>query len=269
MGDPMPDLALSSSALAGERPVRIHYSREGHGAALVFLHGGWGYDIYPLDAGPLIRDHLVVVPRRAGYGRSTPLEAFPPEFHRCALLETVAVLDGLGIDRAVWWGHSDGAVIAAMAAIHTPGRVRAVILEALHFYAAKPRSRAFFERMAADPDSFGARVRQTLATEHGDDRWRTVLRLDGQAWLDLASEASTPQADLYRGTLGEVRAPVLVIHGGADPRTEPGELDQILTALTDSVLSFHAEAGHSPHSEASTTDAVTRAVTAFLGSLAP
>jgi pimeloyl-ACP methyl ester carboxylesterase len=123
--------------------------------------------------------------------------------------------------------------------------------------------------MAADPDSFGARVRQTLATEHGDDRWRTVLRLDGQAWLDLASEAPTPQADLYQGTLGEVRAPVLVIHGGADPRTEPGELDQILTALTDAVLSFHAEAGHSPHSEASTTDAVTRAVTAFLGSLAP
>ena len=265
----MPVLALSSSALAGERPVSIHYSREGQGAALVFLHGGWGYDMYPLDIGPLIRDHLVVIPSRAGYGRSTPLDALPPDFHRCALLETVAVLDALGIDRAVWWGHSDGAVIAAMAAIHAPGRVRAVILEALHFYAAKPRSRSFFERMAADPDSFGERVRQTLATEHGEDRWRTVLRLDGQAWLDLASEGSAPQADLYQGRLSQVTAPVLVIHGGADPRTEPGELDAILAALPSPLLSFHPDAGHCPHSEASTNGAVTSAAVGFLGSLAP
>jgi pimeloyl-ACP methyl ester carboxylesterase len=66
-----------------------------------------------------------------------------------------------------------------------------------------------------------------------------------------------------------VTAPVLVVHGGGDPRTEPGELDRILAVLPDPVLSFHPEAGHSPHSEASTRDAVTRAVTAFLGSLAP
>jgi 3-oxoadipate enol-lactonase len=233
----------------------------------VFLHGGWGYNVYPLDTDRLARDHRVIIPSRSGYGRSTPLDTFPSEFHRCALLETLAVLDHLGIDQAVWWGHSDGAVIAAMAAIEAPHRVRAVILEAPHFYAAKPWSRSFFERMATNPDSFGKRVRQTLAIEHGKERWRTVLRLDGQAWLDLASKASSPRADVYGGRLHLASGPILVIHGGQDPRTEPGELDAILGALPDAVLEFHADAGHCPHSEASTKEAVTSAVVGFLHGL--
>ena len=53
------------------------------------------------------------------------------------------MLDQLGIEKAVWWGHSDGAVIGALAAIIAPQPVDAV-----------------FERI---------------------DRWRDVLRLDGPA----------------------------------------------------------------------------------------
>jgi len=262
----MPKVDLPSSPLAGEKPVRVDYRREGQGPPLLFLHGGWGYDIYPVDTARFARDHLVVIPSRTGYGRSTPLDAFPPDFHRCALFETLAVLDHLGVDQAVWWGHSDGAIIAAMAAIEAPHRVRAVILEALHFFAAKPRSRQFFQRMAADPGSFGERVCQILAAEHGD-RWRSVLRLDGQAWLDLATRAPSPQADIYQGRLHLASGPTLVIHGGQDPRTEPGELDAILEALPDAVLAFHADAGHSPHSEASSMEAVTIAVAGFLDEL--
>ena len=41
--------------------------------------------------------------------------------------ETVALLDALGIDRAMLWGHSDGAVIALRMAIHSPKRVAAVV----------------------------------------------------------------------------------------------------------------------------------------------
>lgn len=259
-------MILPSSPLAGGSQVTIGYRMEGDGPPLVFLHGGWGYETYPIDIGAFASSHTVVIPDRSGYGRSSELDAFPPDFHHRAALETLAVLDSLGIENATWWGHSDGAVIAAMAALHSPDRVGAVILEALHYSAVKPRSRSFFQRMATDPDSFGDAIRHTLAAEHGEERWRHVLHLDGQAWLDIASAATTMDADLYQGRLHQLGVPTLVIHGGADPRSEVGELEAILEEIPDAHLSFHVEAGHSPHSESSRHD-VTRAVTAFLASL--
>jgi pimeloyl-ACP methyl ester carboxylesterase len=262
----MPSVVLESSPLAGGKPVTISYRQEGQGPSLVFLHGGWGYDIYPIDTATLSSAHTLVLPSRTGYGRSSALDAFPSEFHYCAVIETLAVLDVLGIERAVWWGHSDGAVIAAMAAIHAPHRVEAVILEALHYFAAKPRSRSFFQRMALEPETFSEGIRRTLAGEHGERRWSDTVRHDGQAWLDLARGAASPRTDLYGGRLHEISRPALVVHGGCDPRTEPEELETILDALPEAQLSFHADAGHCPHAEAS-GDAVTRAVVEFLGSL--
>jgi 3-oxoadipate enol-lactonase len=262
----MPSVVLSSSPLAGGKPVTIAYRREGQGPALVFLHGGWGYDIYPIDTATLSAVHTVVIPSRSGYGGSSSSGALPPDFHSCAVIETLAVLDMLEIERAVWWGHSDGAVIAAMAAIQAPLRVEAVILEALHYFAAKPRSRSFFERMAFAPQTFSAGIRATLALEHGEQRWTDTVRHDGQAWLDLARGAANTRTDLYGGRLPEIGRPALVVHGGCDPRTEPGELETILDALPHAQLSFHADAGHCPHAEAS-ADAVTCAVVAFLGFL--
>jgi pimeloyl-ACP methyl ester carboxylesterase len=266
----MPSLVLESSPLAGGKSVTISYRREGEGPAFVFLHGGWGYDIYPLDTATLSAAHTVVIPSRSGYGRSSSLDHFPPDFHYGAALETLTVLDALGIERAVWWGHSDGAVIAAMAAIHAPDRVDAVILEALHYFAAKPRSRSFFQRMAFEPETFSEGIRTTLAAEHGAQRWGETVRHDGQAWLDLAREAPTEHTDLYAGRLheiDEISTPTLIVHGGGDPRTEPGELEAILDALPHAQLSFHAEAGHCPHAESS-REAVTASVLEFLSSLA-
>jgi pimeloyl-ACP methyl ester carboxylesterase len=120
--------------------------------------------------------------------------------------------------------------------------------------------------MALEPETFSEGIRRTLAVEHGEHRWSDTVRHDGQAWLGLARGAASCRTDLYGGRLHEISRPVLVVHGGCDPRTEPGELETILDALPDARLSFHAEAGHCPHAEAS-GDAVTRAVVEFLGSL--
>jgi pimeloyl-ACP methyl ester carboxylesterase len=264
----MPSVELGSSPLAGGQPTTISYRRAGQGPTLLFLHGGWGYGVYPIDVDAFTPTHEVLVPYRSGYGRSSRLSTFPAEFHHRAAAETLALLDVLGIDDAVWWGHSDGAVIAAMAAIHAPHKVRAVVFEALHLSAVKPQSRTFFQRMASEPDSFNDSLRATLAAEHGERRWRHLLHLDGQAWLDLASGAGDPPRDLYDGRLGEIRAPVLVVHGSEDPRTEPDELASILAALPRAKLSWHAGAGHSPHSESS-QQAVTGAVVDFLEGLPP
>lgn len=263
----MPSTTLTSSPLAGGATVNIAYRELGEGPCpLVFLHGGWGYDMYPLgQLTPALKSqYRIVAPDRSGYGRSSTIDRLGHGFHHKAMLETLAVLDALDVDRAVWWGHSDGAVIAAMAGLDAADRVAGVILEGLHLFADKPRSRHFFERMATEPDSFGPQVTATLKAEHGEDRWRTVMRLDGEAWLELAARAPGPDTDLYGGRLATLAPPALVIHGLRDPRAEPGELPAILDALPNADAALYDGAGHSPHSGPATAADVADRVGAFL-----
>ena len=199
----MPSVELRAAA-GGARIAYDATRAAGPGGG--FLHGGWGAALYPSRRRRRRwrgRARLLV-PTRSGYGGSTPLTELAPGFHERAAAETLAVLDALGIERAVLWGHSDGAVIAAHAALQAPGRVAGVVLEALHLYGDKPGSRRFFADTAEDPDWVGERAAAILAGEHGADRWRGVLQMNARAWLDLRRRLPRP-ADLYGGRLGDHR----------------------------------------------------------------
>jgi pimeloyl-ACP methyl ester carboxylesterase len=281
----VPFIEVASSALApGMSPVRVHYRESGSGPPLVILHGGWGYEIYPFDRqiAALAATHRCIAPDRTGYGGSGRLSRQETDFHHRAAAETFAVIDALGLDAPVVWGHSDGAVIALLMGLAQPERLRGLIVEAAHFLRRKPRSREFFETMMRNPDGLGERVTDVLAREHGDD-WRDLIRTNGDAWLRIASDPSAPRSDLYDGRLGALRVATLVIHGAKDPRTEPGELEAFIDAIgrthrsapTDArsgcdrgvgpaVFAILPEGGHSPHSERATADEVTRVVRSFV-----
>jgi pimeloyl-ACP methyl ester carboxylesterase len=259
-------VSLAASALApGVSPVPIRYREAGAGPPIVLLHGGWGYAIYPFDRqiAALAPAHRLVAADRTGYGGSGRLERQETDFHRRAALETLALLGALGIERAVWWGHSDGAVIALLAALEAPDRVRGVIAEAAHFDRAKPRSRDFFETMRDRPEGLGERVVAVLEADHGP-AWQRIIRMNGDAWLRLGAQGG----DLYDERLTTIRVPVLVLHGARDPRTEPGELDRLTASLgTAGSTIVLPEGAHSPHHERATADDVTRLAAGWLASL--
>ena len=198
----------------------------------MILHGGWGYEIYPFDRQlqALAADYRVVIPDRTGTARSGRLDRQEVDFHHRAAGETSHVIDALGLDRPVLWGHSDGAVIALLAGLSAPQRLRALILEATHLFRSKPASREFFDTMMADPDGLGARVTDVLARDHGE-RWRDLIRANGTHGAGSPTSARRRTTDLYGGRLAGLRVPALVIHGARDPRTEPGELDALRAAL--------------------------------------
>jgi len=249
--------------------VPIHFRDIGAGPAIVILHGGWGYEIYPFDRqiARLSRTHRIVIPDRTGYGRSGRLVAQEADFHQRAASETFALIDALGLERPVLWGHSDGAVIALLMGLAHPDRLTALIVEAAHLYRSKPASRAFFATMMDNPDNLGERVAGVLARDHGES-WRDLIRINGVAWLRIADERPTAGADLYGGRLPELRVPTLMVHGARDPRTEPGELDALRAAVPDARVALIAEGGHSPHSERLVADEVTRAAEDFLSEIA-
>ncbi len=264
----MPRIALESSPLApGVSPVEIHYREEGEGGPLLLLHGGWGYALNPFNRQleNLRNQFRVICPDRSGYGGSTRLlDGFATDFHYRAAEETLSFLDALKIKRASFWGHSDGAVIAAILGFTAPDRVNALILEAFHYYRLKPTSRAFFETLADQPEALGDELRGRFALEFGETHWREMITKHAVAWREIALAAAGPEDDLYSGRLKEVGAPVLFIHGELDPRTEPGELAAVGKQLPHAEWQILAGSAHSPHSEAAFADQATKLAREFL-----
>ena len=262
-------LELRESPLApGASPVRIRCRDAGRGAPILFLHGGWGYEVYACDRQipALERTHRIVIPDRTGYGASDPIPDFPDDFHPRAAAETLSVVDALGLEAPVLWGHSDGAIIALQIALAHPDRVAGVIVEAAHLYRRKPSSREFFEALASDADVVGDRAAEALARDHGEG-WRRLIAKQAAAWLRIGRRAASDADDFYDGRLGELGVPALVIHGATDPRTEPGELDALRRSLARASFLIQPEAGHSPHSQPETADEVTGAIQMFLSGL--
>jgi len=247
-------------------PVTSYYRTEGEGESLLILHGGWGYEVYPFDRQvEVLRTHWkVIMPDRSGYGRSTHISwGLPSDFHYLAAKETLAFLDSLNIQRTAVWGHSDGAVIGAIAAIMAPDRISGLILESFHYYAAKNHSRAFYEQLAYRPETLGDSLCGKFAVAHGQEYWKTIISSQGRAWLDIGEKTTRPDDDLYGGTLQKLATPSLFIHGRNDPRTEPGELDAVRRAVQKCDMRI-LNAYHSPHSEKAAADVTTKIALQFL-----
>src|SRR5262245_34641951 len=253
---------LNSAFIEIVGAARIYYRESGGGPPLVFLHGGWGYEVYDFgrQIAALSSRRHILIPDRSGYGRSPQITSLPVDFHQRAAEETLRFLDALRIERAALWGHSDGAVIAALLGLRSPARFSALILEAFHYSRAKTGSLDFFRTMIADPERAGGRAISALTRDHGEG-WRKVLERNAMAWLELAGLGP---GDLYGGRLSELAVPALFVTGGRDPRTEPGDLDAIRRELPQAGSWIIEEAGHSPHSEPDSADECTAIAAEFL-----
>jgi pimeloyl-ACP methyl ester carboxylesterase len=226
--------------------------------------------VYPFDRQieAFKNEFRILIPDRSGYGHSTRVSGeLPLDFHSRAAAETMQFLDALGIERAIFWGHSDGAVIAAMAGLATPQRCERLILEAFHYLRKKPGSRAFFERFAARPEDLGEETKNLLKQDHGETQWPAVLRRNCSAWFQLADLVRRPDEDLYGGRLGALKVPTLFLHGSLDPRTEPGEMELVRRAMPSAMMRFVGNGKHSPHSEDAAAEECNAIARAFLQGL--
>ncbi len=259
----MPFVSLPHSPLSGG-PTRIHYREHGTGAPLIFLHSGWGYEIFSIHRVLHALGHYrVIIPDRSGYGRSSHTAVMTPDFHRRAAEETFLFLDALGIQQAILWGHSDGSVIAAWMALQHPERCAGLVLEAFHYSRLKANSQDFFRDMVERPECWGERVSHILAADHGEDFWRQMLLAEGNVWLALHHHGLAAGEDLYDGRLRELNyvesAPkVALLHGAEDSRTDPGELDAFRRELPAAEIRLIAGGEHCPHNESRSVQEFTR-----------
>lgn len=109
--------------------TELYYQVRGDGPPLLTLHGGLGMDhIYmKASAGPVGTAHERHLLRPSGNGRSDHREAASLTMEQLAD-DAAALLEHLGHDSAIIFGHSYGGFIAQELVLRHPSRVRGLVL---------------------------------------------------------------------------------------------------------------------------------------------
>jgi pimeloyl-ACP methyl ester carboxylesterase len=120
--------------------IELHYQIEGKGEPLLLLHGGtgchndWAYS----GRDYFVREYRLIKPDARGHGRSTNPDKTIT--HRQCALDTLALLDHLGIARYRAIGLSMGGNILLHMATLQPQRIAAmVVVSATMYFPAQAR----------------------------------------------------------------------------------------------------------------------------------
>ncbi|MBE7220351.1 MAG: alpha/beta fold hydrolase, partial [Caulobacteraceae bacterium] len=219
----------------GGAEARVAYCRAGTGPAVVLIHGvGLQKAIWAPQMEALVADHDVVAMDMPGHGGSSwPPEAPTLPDYSDAVL---ALLDGLGIERATVVGHSMGALVALEFALAHPERTAGVVAV-----------NAVFCRTSAQRAAIAARVDELKGGQNLPDWSGTLARWFGSpvpAHLAAAAEHTKAllgdidpvgytrtyrlfaEADAeHGGRLAQLTVPALFVTGAEDPNSTPAMSD--------------------------------------------
>ena len=117
--------------------VKIHYHVEGEGPPLVLQHGFSGSLHSWANSGyveTLKKDHTLILADTRGHGDSD--KPHTPEEYAMGLkvADVTAIMDDLGIERAVYMGYSLGGRAGFGVAKYAPERFDAIIIGGMHPY---------------------------------------------------------------------------------------------------------------------------------------
>lgn len=255
--------------------ARLFFEDVGEGPCLLLGHSYlcsgemWAHQVPALG-----RSHRVVNLDLRGHGRSGQAES--PFTLYDLVDDALAVLDHLGVEKAIWGGLSVGGMVALRAALAAPERVSALLLLDTHAGAERLVKRLRYRGMAWGVRLFGmgpllAPVSRLM---FGATTLRTRRELVAE-WKGRFAALHVPSVlrfldalvgrDSLLPRLGEIRVPVLVLVGEEDRSLPVACSQQIHRGIPGSGLEVIPEAGHLSALEQ--PEAVTRAMTDFLSRL--
>jgi len=232
----------------------LHYDVRGHGPAVLFLHAfPLGLVMWDEQAAALEADHRVVRFDCRGFGGSPATDGILT-MERIAD-DAAALLDHLGISKAVVCGCSMGGYAAFALQRRHADRLRGLVLADTRAGADAPEARAnratLGEKVRREGSGAAAEafVPKLLGeTSHASrpelvERVRAIILGNPPGGIADALAGLGARAD-STPTLREVRVPTLVVCGEEDALTPVSESESIQRAIAGARLEVIPKAGH-------------------------
>ena len=254
---------------------RVFYEETGSGPAIVLGHSLLcSGEMWANQVPALAESYRVINIDYRGHGQSGTVER---DFTLSDLVDdTVAVLDELEIDTAIWAGLSTGGMVALKAALVVPERVRAMLV-ADASAAAEP----YYPKLKYRALGLGARLvglRPLVSAVEPIMFGETTLRENREIideWvpnflsIDLPSILRGVEAVVTRDSLvsdlGKIKVPTLVMVGNEDRAQPVPRSQEIAEGIAGSRLEIVPKAGHLSALEQ--PERVTEVMLEFFGSL--
>lgn len=222
---------------ASNNGIKIHYEVAGQGPPLLLQHGfsatldaWWTNGMLPA----LSADYRCIFLSARGRGQSDKPHDPAAYYFKNLVLDLVAVLDALEIQKAHYLGYSMGGAIGLRIPLYAPGRFYSLILGGAAFVTGA-KTQAYddlgpaydaLERAAAagwpNPMEAMVPVYEKNLGKMAPERRAATLAQDGYA-LAAAWRARKDEPVPAAGYLAGFRLPCLLYSGGADPRCPDAE----------------------------------------------
>jgi 2-hydroxymuconate-semialdehyde hydrolase len=256
-----PDAPARAERIVDVEGCRVRFLEAGSGGpAVLLLHGSgpgttgsgaWAGTISALEGSW----HLVA-PDQAGFG-GTPLPPGSRGGLRTWTEQAAGLMDALGARTYAVVGHSMGGAVAMALAAARPHQVTRVVAVGTMGAPGAPLSDDLDAVWAAPPSEAGARdmlgrllLDRTLVTESAVEARAAAMRAGAATFASMFPPPRARWAEdltLSAETLGEVRAPVLLVHGAQDRVTPLATAAlPLLDHLADVSLHVLGRCGHAP-----------------------
>jgi pimeloyl-ACP methyl ester carboxylesterase len=254
----------------------IAYEEFGSGPAIVLIHGLFmDRALWDHQVAALKDRYRVITPDLRNHGESEQKEEDHTEWD--LMEDHLALLDHLGIDKAMFGGQSQGGFQSLRAAIKHPDRVAGLIL---------------IDTQAEAEDPGVIPIYESMLDVYLETGWNDILLESAAAmlmggetppdvkafWIDRWSNgfkvgakqamAAVNHRDDIADRLSEISAPALVLHGEIDAAISMERAERMAEGLPNLVEFVKLpHAGHA--SPVETPEAVTEAIERFLAKVYP
>ncbi len=281
------DLADSDSRFATLCGLDVHYKMRGAGEPYVLMLHGFGASVFSWRTvvESLSSRGTVVAYDRPPFGlterplRGDWAEGENPYAPAAQLALAIGLLDHLGVDKAIWMGHSAGGTLAVYAALEHPERVASLVLvsPAILRTGGPPRALRpilgtrqmrhlgplIVREAVGRADSFLARAvhDETWITDDVRAGYHVPFRTEGWDTGLWEYALATDYPDLVRDAQA-LSIPVLLVTGDDDRVVPTEDTVSMAGTLSRAQLVVIPQCGHLAHEEC--PDAFLGAVRAFV-----